>query len=142
MKRLILVISIFASIPLAASCQGKSRQPAVAGAVIPREMNADTFRTYVEKARSDAGYKVLDVRTPEEFAQGHIAGAANLDFYAADFRAVVAALPRADVYLVYCRSGNRSGQTLDIMKTLGFPSFAHLAGGIGTWSARGYPLEK
>ena len=63
---------------------------------------------------------VLDVRTPEEFSEGHLEGAVLVDFYDADFAEQLAALDPDVPYLVYCRSGNRSGQTLDIMQQLGF----------------------
>ena len=59
--------------------------------------------------------KLLDVRTPEEFAAGHLAGAENIDFYAADFADQIDALDQGEQYVVYCRSGNRSGQATALM---------------------------
>jgi rhodanese-related sulfurtransferase len=80
---------------------------------------------------------IVDVRTPEEFAAGHVVGAVNIDVQSSTFDSDIAKLPREGVYLVYCRSGNRSaaaaadmradglvvldGGGLDDMKNAGFP---------------------
>jgi len=83
---------------------------------------------------------VLDVRTPEEFAEGHLEGAVLVDFYDADFADQLAALDANVPYLVYCRSGNRSGQALAVMDQLGFTSAADVDGGIVAWSDAGLPV--
>ena len=84
---------------------------------------------------------VLDVRTPEEFAEGHLDGALLIDFYDSDFAAQLAALDPDVPYLVYCRSGNRSGQTLMIMDELGFESAVDVDGGIVAWAGAGLPVS-
>lgn len=63
---------------------------------------------------------VLDVRTPEEFAETHVKESVNLDFLNPSFMTEVAKLDKSKTYKVYCRSGNRSGQAERMMKTLGF----------------------
>lgn len=83
---------------------------------------------------------VLDVRTPEEFADGHLEGAVLVDFYAADFSEQLAALDMDVPYLVYCRSGNRSGQALGVMEQLGFASAVDVDGGILAWTDAGLPV--
>ena len=83
------------------------------------------------------GRTVLDVRTGEEYADGHLPGAQALDFYAPDFRAQLEALPRDSAYAIYCRSGNRSGQTLELMRELGFRDVVNLSGGIVAWQSDG-----
>jgi len=85
---------------------------------------------------------VLDVRTPEEFAEGHLDGAVLVDFYDADFADQLAALDPDVPYLVYCRSGNRSGQTLSVMEQLGFASAVDVGGGIIAWADAGLPVTK
>jgi rhodanese-related sulfurtransferase len=87
------------------------------------------------------GLVVLDVRTPEEFAAGHLAGAVNLDFYAAGFAADLAGLDRETPYLLYCRSGNRSAETREMMRDLGFLAVHEIAGGISSWVEAGLPVE-
>lgn len=69
---------------------------------------------------------VLDVRTIGEFSEGHVNGALNIDFYAPDFKAQVSKLDKSKTYKVYCRSGNRSGQSVNIMKELGFSKVENL----------------
>lgn len=83
---------------------------------------------------------VLDVRTPEEFADGHIEGAINIDFYAADFESMLAELDREAEYVMYCRSGNRSAQTATIMRRLDFAQVDEIEGGILSWVAAGLPV--
>ena len=80
---------------------------------------------------------VLDVRTPEEFAEGHIEGAIMIDFYRDDFADQLAELDPDQPYLLYCRSGNRSGQTAAIMEDLGFANVADVDGGIIAWTDAG-----
>jgi rhodanese-related sulfurtransferase len=68
----------------------------------------------------DSYAAVIDVRTPEEWAEGHLEGAVRMGIADADFQAQLATLdPTADYY-IYCRSGNRAGQAIEIMKSLGF----------------------
>lgn len=87
------------------------------------------------------GVVVLDVRTPAEFAEGHLPGAVNIDVSAPDFADRAAALDPGALYAVYCRSGNRSQVALDVMHQLGITSAAHLAGGIQAWVAAGGATE-
>lgn len=84
---------------------------------------------------------VLDIRTPEEFAENRIEGAVNIDFYAADFEDRIAALDRDANYVMYCRSGNRSGQARPVFETLGFADVADVDGGIVAWHEAGLPVE-
>ncbi|MEZ5246119.1 MAG: rhodanese-like domain-containing protein [Acidimicrobiales bacterium] len=85
------------------------------------------------------GLIILDVRTPEEFAEGHLEGARMIDFYLDDFADRIAELDPDVPYLVYCRSGNRSGQTVAIMEELGFSDVADVDGGIMSWLDAGLP---
>lgn len=93
-----------------------------------------------EAAMKSDGVVLLDVRTPAEFAAGHIEGAKNTDVEAADFGTQIAALDKAATYAVYCRSGNRSQVAMDQMKAAGFTSYFDLKGGIGAWTSAGKPV--
>ena len=101
-------------------------------------VSADAAATILDDAPEDL--VVLDVRTAEEFAEGHIDGAIQLDFYRPDFAEQLAQLDPTVPYVVYCRSGNRSGQTLPIMESLGFASATDVEGGIVAWQANGLPV--
>jgi len=86
---------------------------------------------------------VLDVRTPAEYADGHLPGkVVNVDFKADDFKAAAEALDRESRYLVHCRSGGRSTNSLEILKELGFKNLYHLDGGIIAWQESGESLKK
>lgn len=82
---------------------------------------------------------VIDVRTPEEFAAGHVAGAVNIDVEASDFGTKIAALDPEDPYLVYCRSGRRSAIAADAMAEAGFTDIVD-AGGLEPLVAAGAPI--
>lgn len=84
---------------------------------------------------------VLDVRTPGEFAGGHLAGVENVDFMATDFRDRVDALDRDRTYYLYCRSGNRSGQAAQMMQTMGFQRVYNV-GGYEALAAAGAETER
>lgn len=76
----------------------------------------------------DANTVVVDVRTPAEFAEGHLDGAINIDVSAPDFATEIADLPVAGGYVVYCRSGNRSAQAVAHMEQLGFTDVVDAGG--------------
>lgn len=91
---------------------------------------------------TQAGITVIDVRTPEEYAEGHIDGATLLDIYEPTFADRIAALDPDGEYLVYCRSGNRSAQATALMSQLGFDRVYDLDGGVLAYGAAGLPLVK
>ena len=83
---------------------------------------------------------IIDVRTPQEFSSGHLEGAHNIDFYSTEFTDTISTLDTSAAYSVYCRSGNRSGQTLELMESLGFTDVIDLEGGILAWVQSGKSL--
>ncbi len=85
---------------------------------------------------------ILDVRTPEEYAKGHIQGAVLLDFKSADFAAGLGKLPKNKLYLTYCAVGGRSAKACEQMRELGFPRVGNLEGGIKAWEEAGKPVVK
>ena len=93
------------------------------------------------KSKVDAGAIVIDVRTPEEYSTGHIAGSQNIDIKDPDFMKKLDALDKTKPYAVYCASGVRSGRASDIMWENGFSNIVILSGGIKAWKEKGLPLE-
>lgn len=85
---------------------------------------------------------VLDVRTAEEFQEGHIEGAKNVDFNAKDFAEQVKALGTSKPVLVHCQAGGRSGRSLPKLEQLNFPAIYHMNEGFGEWEATGKPVKK
>lgn len=92
------------------------------------------------KKITDKSVVLLDVRTPGEFASGHIVGAKNIDFYATSFSSEVLKLDKTKTYAVYCHSGNRSGQATALMAKDGFKAVFNLDGGIINWQNAGNPV--
>jgi rhodanese-related sulfurtransferase len=94
----------------------------------------------IRASANDSSFHLIDIRTPQEYGSGKIGNARMIDFYAPDFQANLGKLPRDAKILIYCRSGNRTGQALGLMESMGFTDVRHLAGGIGAWRASGLPL--
>lgn len=92
--------------------------------------------------KKDSEVVVLDIRTPAEYKDGHIAKAKNIDFYADDFEKKLSALDKSKTYLVHCASGGRSKRSLTAFNKLGFKSVVHLDGGYKGWAKDGQPVEK
>jgi rhodanese-related sulfurtransferase len=89
---------------------------------------------------AEAGVITLDVRTPGEFAEGHLEGARLIDFQSGNFEIEIATLDKNATYAVYCRSGNRSGQAVKVMQDAGFMNVFNMNGGVIDWANAGLPL--
>jgi phage shock protein E len=86
----------------------------------------------------DDGAVVVDVRTPSEFAAGHVADALNIDVGSEDFEAKVDALDKGRTYVVYCRTGSRAGRAIEAMAELGFTDLVN-GGAFDDLAAAGLP---
>lgn len=81
----------------------------------------------------------LDVRTPMEWQAGHIPGATLIPLDELAVRS--GELPVNEPILIYCRSGNRSLQAMNLLDSVGFMNLSSMDGGIEDWITAGYPLE-
>jgi phage shock protein E len=95
-----------------------------------------------EKVDMTAVTAVIDVRTPAEFAEGHLDGALNIPLESGNFPNEIAQLDPAGTYLVYCRSGNRSAAAVGVMEAAGFTGLTDLGGYADASAATGIPLVK
>jgi rhodanese-related sulfurtransferase len=95
-----------------------------------------SVREFSEKIAEESVI-ILDVRTPEEFSEGYIEGAHNIDFYREDFKTEIDSLDKEFTYAVYCRSGKRSGQAVKILHEAGFHTVHNLEGGVIDWVNEG-----
>jgi phage shock protein E len=86
--------------------------------------------------------QVIDVRTPEEFAAGHIEGAKNIDFNGPDFATKLAALDKSKPVVVHCRAGGRSAKSLPAFQKAGFSKILHMKDGFSAWEAAKLPAVK
>ena len=107
-----------------------------------QDLSAPQFRQMLDRQENGADVVLLDIRTPGEYKDGHIHGSVLLDYYARDFVDKLKALDREKTYLVYCRSGNRSGKSLSVFNQLGFRQVYHLKTGIRGWQREKYPLNR
>jgi len=99
-------------------------------------VDASMFGAVVETP----GITIIDVRTPGEFAQGHIEGAINYNVEGPDFANQIMGLDPAGVYAVYCQSGNRSQVPVSQMSSIGVNSIFELESGISGWESAGFPV--
>lgn len=86
-------------------------------------------------------FAIIDVRTSAEYNAGHIPGALKYDIYTDEFDTALTTLDKDAVYLVYCRSGNRSATAANRMRDAGFTAVYNMLGGFNDWAAEEYPVE-
>ncbi|GAK49610.1 Rhodanese domain protein [Candidatus Moduliflexus flocculans] len=145
-----LVIGIIAILALFGlyGCQGKDSNKGAGitadkGATQTlKNISAQESNDPIQLRKADPNFIILDIRTPQEFADGHIEGAINLDFYASNFKERLNTLDKSKTYMMYCRSGNRSGKALGMMKDQNFTEVYNMTGGIGSWAQKGLPVVK
>lgn len=99
-------------------------------------------QAFIKQAKADTTAIILDVRTPEEYKEEHLAGAQQLDFLNSEaFDAGIKQLDNTHTYYVYCRSGKRSHNACIKMKKQGLKVF-DMEGGILNWKKLGMPTTK
>ncbi|WP_296697664.1 rhodanese-like domain-containing protein [Algoriphagus sp.] len=100
-----------------------------------------TAQKFEEIVNTNKEAIILDVRTPDEYSEGHISGALNIDYMDDAFEQEIANLNKSKTYLVYCKAGVRQDKASIRMKELGFEHIILLEGGITSWQQNGMPLE-
>lgn len=106
------------------------------------QLSAMEARALIENNTGKPEFVIMDVRTLKEFKQGHIAGAFLLDYHSPDFIQGLQRLDKSKTYLIYCRTGNRSGRALKIIKEMNFSTIYHMKHGITEWRAKRLPIVK
>ncbi|MDV2990092.1 MAG: rhodanese-like domain-containing protein [Dehalogenimonas sp.] len=139
MRRLLVILLAGLMVLPLAACGAAAPPPD--GQTI-RDLSVAEAYSMIQDNQGQDDFVILDVRTPAEFAEGHIEGAVLLDFNAGNFEVEVGKLDKDVRYLVYCRTSNRSGQAVNVMKNLGFQDVSDMDGGIVDWQAAGYPVVK
>jgi len=85
---------------------------------------------------------LIDVRTPGEYSQGHLANAVLIDVNSSDFKSRVSKLDKSKPVFVYCKAGSRSSSAAGVLTDLGFKEIYDLNGGITSWQKANKPVEK
>ena len=98
-------------------------------------------KQFSEKMAATASPQLIDVRTPDEFMSGHLAGAKNLVIDTQEFEAGLDQLDKSKPVFVYCLSGGRSAATASILAKKGFKEVYDLENGLIGWQSGGYGLE-
>ena len=114
----------------------------VAGEGILKTISPKEASDLIAKHKNNADFIILDVRTPREFKSGHIEKAILLDYYSKMYTEELKRLDKTKTYLIYCRSGNRSGKTLNLIKNMGFSRVYNMDKGINGWRSKGFPVTK
>jgi rhodanese-related sulfurtransferase len=96
----------------------------------------------IQKNRNNPDFVALDVRTPDEFKDGHIEGAINVDYNSGGFRTELSQLVKNRTYLTYCRTGRRSDDAVHIMRSMGFERIIRIKGDILGWKSQKLPVVK
>jgi thioredoxin len=124
---LILTVSIF-------SCKGQTSKNII-------ELDPKAF---TEKITATPNAQVVDVRTPQEFAGGHLDNAINIDYLADSFEANTQKLDKTKPVFVYCKTNTRSPKASEKLVELGFKTIYNMQGGLLKWDAEGLskPTDK
>lgn len=97
----------------------------------------------LQRIKANQAGLILDVRTPEEYAGGHIPGAINIPYDHLNLRQAEIAAHKGKDVVLYCRTGRRVGIAAGILESMGFQKLLHLAGDMGGWLSNGnLPVKK
>lgn len=127
MKKILFVLGVL-SITISCEAQPspktevKAEKATVTTAV---RVDLDEFKAKM----AEKGIQLVDVRTPQEYNQGHYPNAQNIDYLNNSFRTEIQKLDKTKPIAIYCKSGNRSSQAMEVMKQLGFVEIYELRGG-------------
>jgi len=105
-------------------------------------VSASEASALIEKHKGNSDFVILDIRTPGEYQSGHIENSIMIDYYSKTFGEEINHLDKEKVYLVHCRSGNRSTRSMALFKKLKFQNIYHLSSGINGWKSEGLPQVK
>jgi thioredoxin 1 len=123
-------------ITIIVSCNNLPKTVAQESATNVTELSATEFAAKIKELPKAV---VIDVRTPGEFAKGHLINAQNFDWNGTSFQEQIAAVDKAQPVFVYCLSGARSAAAADHMRKNGFQNVYELKGGIMQWRAENLP---
>jgi len=140
---LIVAIALGAGSALAADPVAAPAAPAPAAAPVPAAPPSIPLITQdallERQGKHDASLVVIDVRSAEEYSQGHVPGAVNIPHDQIALR--LAEVPQDKDVVLYCHSGRRAGLAADVLKANGYTRLSHLAGDMVAWQQNGRPLQ-
>ena len=139
---LIITLSGIAILYLVA-CSGNSNPKATTEQIVEQqEVVVDVTVNQFKSLITEQGGTILDVRTPEEWAEGTIANAQKMNYFDENFPAQIENLNKETPVFVYCKSGGRSSSAAQLLKEKGFSKIYNLDGGITAWIDAGNETVK
>ncbi len=106
-----------------------------------KNIDAEEAHKLIEENSDNENFIIIDIRTLSEFNSGHIKDAINIDYYDNDFVERLNDLNKSKTYLVYCRSGHRSGSAMENFQQLKFGLVYNMLRGINSWRSEGFPVQ-
>ena len=131
---LVLSVLLAAGAVVTGSCVGKAQ---IIESITPQEAFA-----LIQENQDNPDFVIIDVRTPEEFADEHLENAIQIDYNSETFQDELNILDKNKAYLIYCRTGGRSECALDMMAELDFREVYNMSGGLTEWVAAGLPTAQ
>lgn len=104
-----------------------------------RNVSVPEFKKAMDSLQDEI---VIDLRTADELKGGKIANALHIDFFGPDFEPAIARLDKSKTYLIYCASGGRSGETVELMNKMGFKNIYNLEAGFRGWVKEKMPVSR
>jgi rhodanese-related sulfurtransferase len=135
----LVAILVIVGIALLNSSDKAEETPAIVNSIAGLSQNITPQEYQTHFIDQPTTHLLLDVRTPEEYAEGHIANSVNISLQTLADR--LDEVPKDQLVVLYCRSGNRSAQAAELLKEAGYTAIYDLGGIIG-WQEAGYPVEK
>ncbi len=135
---LIALVVIIGGLGIIVSIINNAQQPATVASDTASIFERISPAEFVQTLQDDPQVMLIDVRTPAEYADGHIANSVNINVE--EIASRLDEIPRDKTIVVYCRSGNRSARAAQILRNAGYNVIYDL-GGIIDWQAAGFPVE-
>lgn len=136
-----IIIPFFSLFILFSGCSNGQQNASTQNSDKPVVENVDT-KTFQDLIAKNPEGVVLDVRTPEEIANGHLANASTINFYDDDFQKKAGMIRKDQPVFVYCAAGSRSAKAAEQMSQMGFTKIYNLQGGFNGWMNAGFEIVK
>lgn len=139
MKNLFIIVYVFVFF---SGCSIETNTSRKNQTTVNKIENISSKQAYeiINANKDNPKFNILDIRTPQEFQEGRIANSINVDYYSADFEYKIDNLDKNKIYLIYCRSGNRSNRAINLMKQKGFSEVYNITNGIIDWQQNKLPI--
>ncbi len=127
-----LLLPLFCLSLLFSSCNGQTS----------KSVNTIEVSVFEENLKTTENPQLIDVRTPEEFAEAHLENAKNVNWNGSDFEVTASKYDKTKPVFVYCKLGGRSAKAADKLAEMGFTNIYNLDGGITKWNESNFPVKK